>query len=73
MPDEKKLLTIAADCYKAWLNTGKDYLNHQLTFQVWDEAIELYMKATRRSRASAIVAVQIELGMLTSFGSGREI
>ena len=47
----------ALDAYKAWIATGKDFVNHADKFEAWDVAILAYAKAVNVSRSHAATEI----------------
>jgi hypothetical protein len=61
LPEE--LFLDAVNAYKAWIATGKDFLNHADLFDVWDDAVTAYGQSVflERNRAVHQVLQGLEL------------
>jgi recombinational DNA repair ATPase RecF len=54
MRSPEQLFLEAINAYKAWLATGKDFLNHADLFDVWDDAVTAYGQAVFLERNRAV-------------------
>ena len=54
MRDPEVLFLEAVNAYKAWLETGKDFLNHSDLFDVWDDAVTAYGQSIFLERNRAV-------------------
>jgi hypothetical protein len=57
MREPEALFLDAINAYKAWIDTGKDFLNHADLFDVWDEAVCAYAQAVFISRNRAVCQI----------------
>lgn len=63
MRNPETLFLEAINAYKAWINCGKDFLNHSDLFEAWDEAVTAYGQSVflERNRAVHQVLQGLEL------------
>jgi hypothetical protein len=54
MRDPEVLFLEAINAYKAWVATGKDFLNHSDLFEVWDDAVNAYAQSIFLERNRAV-------------------
>jgi hypothetical protein len=54
----------AIDSYRAWIATGKDFLNHAELYDVWDDAVLAYAQSINLRRAQAVSHVLTALQVL---------
>lgn len=54
MRNPEELFLQAIEAYKAWVNTGKDFLNHADLFNVWDDAVTAYAQSVFLDRNRAV-------------------
>jgi hypothetical protein len=54
MRSPEELFLQAIEAYKAWVNTGKDFLNHADLFDVWDDAVTAYAQSVFLDRNRAV-------------------
>ena len=64
MMSSEQLFLQAIDAYKAWLDTGKDFLNHSDLFEIWDDAVLAYADAIYVKRAQAVSHVVMALKVI---------
>jgi recombinational DNA repair ATPase RecF len=60
----EQLFLKAVDAYKAWLETGKDFLNHSDVFEAWDEAVLAYAESINLKRSQAVTHVVMGLKVI---------
>ena len=60
----EQLFLKAVDAYKAWLETGKDFLNHSDLFEAWDDAVLAYADAIYVKRNRAVTHVVMALKVI---------
>jgi len=58
-----ELFLKAVDAYKAWDDTGKDFVAHSELWEAWDEAVVAFTRVAGMNRMEAIHAVRNSLGM----------
>jgi hypothetical protein len=58
-----ELFLKAVDAYKAWDDTGKDFVDHSHLWEAWDEAVVAFTREAGMNRMQAIFAVRNSLGM----------
>jgi hypothetical protein len=63
MKSPEDLFLEAITAYRAWINCGKDFLNHADLFDVWDDAVTAYGQSVflERNRAVHQVLQGLEL------------
>jgi len=63
MRSPEELFLDAVNAYKAWVATGKDFINHAHLFDVWDDAVTAYGQSVflERNRAVHQVLQGLEL------------
>jgi hypothetical protein len=54
MRNPEDLFLDAVNAYKAWVATGKDFVNHADLFDVWDDAVTAYGQAVFLERNRAV-------------------
>ena len=54
MRSPEELFLEAITAYKAWIKTGKDFLNHADLYDVWDDAVLAYGQAIHLERNRAV-------------------
>ena len=54
MRNPETLFLEAVEAYKAWINCGKDFLNHADLFEAWDEAVTAYGQTVFLERNRAV-------------------
>ncbi len=54
----------AVNAYKAWVATGKDFVNHWQLFEAWDEAVLAYAQSINLKRAQAVSHVVMALKVI---------
>jgi recombinational DNA repair ATPase RecF len=54
MRSPEELFLEAINAYKAWVNTGKDFLNHADLFDIWDDAVTAYAQSVFLDRNRAV-------------------
>jgi hypothetical protein len=64
MMSSEQLFLKAVDAYKAWLETGKDFLNHSDLFEVWDDAVMTYADSINLKRSQAVTHVVMALKVI---------
>lgn len=64
MRDPEVLFLEAINAYKAWVNTGKDFLNHADLFEAWDDAVTAYGQSVFLERNRAVHQVLQGLEMV---------
>jgi hypothetical protein len=57
MREPEELFLEAITAYKAWLATGKDFLNHSDIFEAWDEAVIAYAQSIFLDRNRAVCQI----------------
>ena len=57
----EQLFLKAINAYKAWCDTGKDFLNHSDVFEAWDDAVCDYADAIFVKRSQAVSHVVMSL------------
>ena len=50
----EELFLKAVSAYRAWINCGKDFLNHADLFDVWDDAVMAYAQVVHLERNRAV-------------------
>lgn len=60
----EQLFLQAVTAYKAWCDTGKDFLNHSDLFEAWDDAVLAYADSIFVKRAQAVSHVVMALKVL---------
>jgi len=60
----EQLFLKAVDAYKAWLDTGKDFLNHSDLFEIWDDAVLSYADSINVQRNRAVTHVVMALKVI---------
>ena len=58
-----ELFLICVQAYKAWDDTGKDFVSHSELWEAWDEAVVAFTRVAGMNRMEAIHAVRNSLGM----------
>ena len=58
------LFLLAVTAYRAWINTGKDFLNHSDLYEAWDDAVNAYADAGMLRRNQAVSHVVQAMGVL---------
>jgi hypothetical protein len=58
-----ELFLKAVDAYKAWDDSGKDFVSHSELWEAWDEAVVAFTHAAGMNRMEAIYAIRKSLGM----------
>ena len=63
MRNPEELFLEAIEAYKAWVDCGKDFLNHPDVFDAWDHAVTAYGQSVflERNRAVHQVLQGLEL------------
>ena len=63
MRSPETLFLEAVNAYKAWIDCGKDFLNHANLFDAWDDAVTAYAQSVflERNRAVHQVLQGLEL------------
>lgn len=64
MRDPEVLFLEAINAYKAWIDTGKDFLNHSDLFDAWDDAVTAYGQSVFLERNRAVHQVLQGLEMV---------
>ena len=54
MRNPEELFLQAIEAYKAWLDTGKDFLNHSDLFDAWEDAVTAYGQSVFLDRNRAV-------------------
>ena len=54
MRSPEELFLQAIEAYKAWVDCGKDFLNHADLYDVWDDAVMAYAQAVHLQRNRAV-------------------
>jgi len=60
----EELFLKAVSAYRAWINTGKDFLNHSDLYEAWDDAVNAYADAGMLRRNQAVSHVVQAMGVL---------
>lgn len=60
----EELFLNAVSAYRAWISTGKDFLNHSDLFEAWDDAVNAYADAGMLRRNQAVSHVVQAMGVL---------
>jgi hypothetical protein len=60
----EELFLKAVTAYRAWINTGKDFVNHSDLYEAWDDAINAYADAGMLRRNQAVSHVVQAMGVL---------
>jgi len=60
----EQLFLKAVNAYRAWCETGKDFLNHSDLFEAWDDAVCDYADAIYVKRAQAVSHVVMSLKVI---------
>lgn len=58
-----ELFLICVAAYKAWDDTGKDFVSHSDLWEAWDEAVVDFTRVAGMNRMEAIYAVRKSLGI----------
>jgi hypothetical protein len=64
MRNLEELFLDAVNAYKAWINTGKDFVNHADLYDSWDDAVNAYADQAMLRRNQAVSHVVQALGVL---------
>jgi hypothetical protein len=64
MMSSEQLFLKAVDCYRTWLDCGKDFLNHSDLFEQWDEAVYAYAESINLKRSQAVTHVVMALKVI---------
>ena len=54
MRSPEELFLQAINAYKAWIATGKDFINHADLFDIWDDAVMAYAQVVHLERNRAV-------------------
>jgi hypothetical protein len=60
----EELFLKAVTAYRAWIDTGKDFLNHSDLYDAWDDAVNAYADAGMLRRNQAVSHVVQAMGVL---------
>jgi len=60
----EELFLKAVTAYRAWIDSGKDFLNHSDLYEVWDDAVNAYADAGMLRRNQAVSHVVQAMGVL---------
>jgi hypothetical protein len=60
----EQLFLKAVDAYRAWVECGKDFVNHADLFEFWDSAVYDYADAIHVKRAQAVSHVVMAVKVL---------
>jgi hypothetical protein len=60
----EELFLKAVTAYRAWIDSGKDFLNHSDLFEAWDDAVNAYADAGMLRRNQAVSHVVQAMGVL---------
>jgi len=54
MRNPEELFLEAINAYRAWIDCGKDFLNHSDLYDVWDDAVMAYAQVVHLQRNRAV-------------------
>jgi len=60
----EELFLKAVTAYHAWINTGKDFLNHSDLYEAWDDAVNAYADAGMLRRNQAVSHIVQAMGVI---------
>jgi len=60
----EELFLKAVTAYRAWIDSGKDFLNHSDLYEGWDDAVNAYADAGMLRRNQAVSHVVQAMGVL---------
>jgi len=60
----EELFLKAVSAYRAWIDSGKDFLNHSDLYESWDDAVNAYADAGMLRRNQAVSHVVQAMGVL---------
>jgi hypothetical protein len=60
----EELFLKAVTAYRAWIDSGKDFLNHSDLYEAWDDAVNAYADAGMLRRNQAVSHVVQAMGVL---------